>query len=89
MYQNEDLMTILRLLCILSHTQVSTLLLLLLLSGTALLLAHSRLPLQCVTAVCALSCNIHLAIKVDDNFRPLSVMFHEPVSHMDFGTSHI
>lgn len=24
MYQNEDLMTILRLLCILSHTQVST-----------------------------------------------------------------
>ncbi len=38
MYQNEDLMTILRLLCILSHTQVSNLLLLLLLSGIALLM---------------------------------------------------
>ena len=37
MYQNEDLMTILRLLCILSHTQVSTLRLLML-SGVALLL---------------------------------------------------
>lgn len=37
MYQNEDLMTIIRLLCILSHTQVSALWLLLL-SGIALLL---------------------------------------------------